>query len=43
MESLVSAIKDLQSRLKDTHLTSEERKTLQSRLYAYKVHLMVLE
>lgn len=43
MESLISAIKDLQSRLKDIHLTSEERKDLQSRLNALKVHLMVLE
>ena len=43
MESLISAIQDLQSRLKDTCLTSEEREHLQSRLNALKVHLMVLE
>lgn len=43
MESLLGAIQDLQSRLNDTNLTSEERQLLESRLYALKIHLMVLE
>jgi len=41
MKNLMNAIKDLQSRLNDTHLSSAEREDLQSRLNALLVHLMV--
>lgn len=41
MKDLMSAIKDLQSRLKDTRLSSAEKEDLQSRLNALLIHLMV--
>jgi len=37
----MSAIKDLQSRLKDNRLSKTERESLQSRLNALIIHLMV--
>jgi len=41
MKNLMSAIKDLQSRLNDTRLSKSERQDLQSRLNALLIHLMV--
>ena len=41
MNNLMSAIKDLQSKLKDARLSSAEKEDLQNRLNALLIHWMV--
>ena len=41
MNNLMSAIKDLQSKLKDARLSNAEKEDLQSRLNALLIHWMV--